>query len=270
MNIIILIAQISSLAIYIIILINYTIKRIKDSKRKYKIESKDQHKFKYYRDIIKEYSIGELGYIFNGRKKTKLLIIAELEKLKLQKNIEIINGEIKITNSKNTTPSEKFILENYKFINEKDFEKRYISIIEDYLIKKHIIEKFDKNISSKMLPMLFVVFILLITSMYFNLDEYIKIELILFLITWITVFISMIIFEHEEKIIKNNQGNEIYMKLNGLKKYIKDFGNFEERELDEINIWEEYILYAIILNEGKTIKNESKTELQSLIEIIYK
>ena len=131
MNIIILIAQISSLAIYIIILINYTIKRIKDSKRKYKIESKDQHKFKYYRDIIKEYSIGELGYIFNGRKKTKLLIIAELEKLKLQKNIEIINGEIKITNSKNTTPSEKFILENYKFINEKDFEKRYISIIED-------------------------------------------------------------------------------------------------------------------------------------------
>ena len=118
--------------------------------------------------------------------------------------------------------------------------------------------------------MLFVVFILLITSMYFNLDEYIKIELILFLITWITVFISMIIFEHEEKIIKNNQGNEIYMKLNGLKKYIKDFGNFEERELDEINIWEEYILYAIILNEGKTIKNESKTELQSLIEIIYK
>ena len=131
MNIIILIAQISSLAIYIIILINYTIKRIKDSKRKYKIESKDQHKFKYYRDIIKEYSIGELGYIFNGRKKTKLLIIAELEKLKLQKNIEIINGEIKITNSKNTTPSEKFILENYKFINEKYFEKRYISIIED-------------------------------------------------------------------------------------------------------------------------------------------
>ena len=46
------------------------------------------------------------------------------------------------------------------------------------------------------------------------------------------------------------------MKLNGLKRFIRDFGNFNDKSLREIIIWEDYLLYAIILNESKSLKEE--------------
>ena len=51
-------------------------------------------------------------------------------------------------------------------------------------------------------------------------------------------------------------GKEMYMKLNGLKRFIRDFGNFNDKSLREIIIWEDYLLYAIILNESKSLKKE--------------
>ena len=56
--------------------------------------------------------------------------------------------------------------------------------------------------------------------------------------------------------IKTEDGKEMYMKLNGLKRFIRDFGNFNDKSLREIIIWEDYLLYAIILNESKSLKKE--------------
>ena len=51
--------------------------------------------------------------------------------------------------------------------------------------------------------------------------------------------------------IKTDKGKELYMKLNGLKRFIRDFGYFKDKNLKEILVWEDYLLYAIILNETK-------------------
>ena len=56
--------------------------------------------------------------------------------------------------------------------------------------------------------------------------------------------------------IKTDKGKELYMKLNGLKRFIRDFGYFKDKDLKEILVWEDYLLYAIILNETKNIKND--------------
>lgn len=134
---IILIIQFSILLYYTILFLNFYIRVLIDSKKQYKIHPNDKDKFKYYRDILKDFSIGELGYIYNGRKKVKLLILAELEYLKLNKNISLNNEEIQIIkNSDNLKKSEKYVLEHYKFINDKDFKKYYLSSLECSLKKK--------------------------------------------------------------------------------------------------------------------------------------
>lgn len=75
----VLIIQSTILVYYIIMFAIFSIKRFIEFCKIDKINPDDKGKFEYYREIIKNYSIGELGYIFNGRKYTKSLILAELE-----------------------------------------------------------------------------------------------------------------------------------------------------------------------------------------------
>ena len=209
------------------------------------------------RQIIKNYSIGELGYIYNGRRKTKLLILAELEYLKLKNNIYIDNEKINIINNNdNLRKSEKYVLDNYKFINDKEFKKRYILCIENSLKEKGDIVPYKIG-ADKIVFSLFIMVISFFVSFYLILSNfdtinisYIIIEFSLFLLTWLIIGSSMFVFNKEYILVKTHHGKELYMKLNGLKNYIKHFGNFEEKSLKEIALWEEYILYAIILNES--------------------
>lgn len=102
------------------------------------IDEDDKDKFKYYRDIINEYTIGELGYIFHGKKKSKLLIMAELEYLKMIQAIDINNGTIKILKKEELRKSEKYIVTHYHFINDSDFDEGYFSRIERSLREKKL------------------------------------------------------------------------------------------------------------------------------------
>ena len=93
-------------------------------------------------------------------------------------------------------------------------------------------------------------------------------EMIIFLLVWLICLISILFFNKESIIIKTSLGKDIYLKLNGLKNYIKDFGNFDDISLKEIVLWKQYILYAIILDEIKTLSNQSKEEFHKLISIV--
>lgn len=80
----------------------------------------------------------------------------------------------------------------------------------------------------------------------------------------------MIFFFRESSLTKTEKGKEIYLKLKGLKKHLKDFGNFDDKSLKEISLWDEYILYALILNESDNLSSQAKSEYNQLVKIIYK
>lgn len=84
------------------------------------------------------------------------------------------------------------------------------------------------------------------------------------------MFITILTFSKEFTRIKTDKGKEIYLKLNGLKNYINNFGNFDDKELKEIALWDEYILYAMILDESKNLSKQALEELKKLIKIVYK
>ncbi len=80
----------------------------------------------------------------------------------------------------------------------------------------------------------------------------------------------MLRFNKGSVLIKTSIGKDIYLKLNGLKNYIKDFGNFDDKTLNELVLWEEYILYAIILDESEILSKQAREGLNNLISIVYR
>ena len=179
-------------------------------------------------------------------------------------------------NNKNISESEKYILEHYKFIKEKQFKINYLKCIETSLKEKNCLKNYKWKFSDK-LNIAFILYVFSFLLGYYLALKYalsdnvtfFAIEMIMFLITIIVVGISMKDYDRKNKMVKTSIGKDIYLKLNGLKKYIKDFGNFEERNLKEIALWEEYILYAIILNESKTLTEQAKDEYLNLVNIVY-
>jgi uncharacterized membrane protein len=276
----ILLFQLSFVAFYLITFLIYICKRKIELSKLLKINKDDKEKFIYYREILKNYSIGELGYLFNGKKKTDLLIIAELESLKLNKNISIDKDKIDIIVDDNLHETEKYILEHYKFINDEQFKQNYLKCIKKSLSDKGCITNYTLKPDSK-ISICFLIFIfsfligwylaLLALNNSTNDSFFFITEAIIFLIVWIIGYVSSKIlnFDEESIIIKTDTGKNIYLKLNGLKNYIKDFGNFDDKTLEEIGVWEDYILYAIILDESKTLSKQAKEELNNLINIIY-
>ena len=271
----ILIFQFLILIFYLVLLLIYIIKRKLELFQLEKIDKNDKEKFLYYRDALKNYTIGELGYLFNGKKNTILLIMAEIEFLKLKGYIKIDRDKIDIINNGNLCGSDRYILEHYKFINEQQFVQGYLKIIENSLKDKNCIKNYEFRLDARMM-LSFILFIFSFFLGWFfalnngNSTTFFIIEIIIFLIVCLVFLGSIFAFNKRFLIIKTSTGKDIYLKLNGLKNYLKDFGNFDDKNLEEIVLWEEYILYAIILNESKTLLGQAKEEFNKLIAIIYK
>jgi len=77
------------------------------------------------------------------------------------------------------------------------------------------------------------------------------------IVTFILMFFRYWAFD-ENKFVKTQKGHELYRKVVGLKNYIKDYSNLSESELKEITIWEDYLIYAIILNDTSKLNKEAK------------
>lgn len=86
----------------------------------------------------------------------------------------------------------------------------------------------------------------------------------LFIFDWIFFCISLCVLFRNDYLTKTEKGREIYFKLRALKRYIHDFGNFNDKELEEIKLWDEWILYAIILEESNNLTDDLKKEYKSI------
>lgn len=83
-----------------------------------------------------------------------------------------------------------------------------------------------------------------------------------FILFWLILF-AKINAEINNKYIKTQKGYELYTKLCGLKNYISDFSKLEERSIKEIKLWDEYLIYTIILNSNNNLIEESKEQINN-------
>ena len=220
----------------------------------------------FYRDIIKEYSIGEISYIDGYDLDYPQDILAILLKLKLNRYIEIENNTIKKLKKpdSNLKESDKYILDNiYNGKIQLEDDESLKEIIRNEAIKDKLISKVDFK-EGKML-VITILLIILGVSLSFVLCIFLSENLRLigtipFLATCVFVFISTNYITKESKnswrLTKN--GRNINIKLKGLKNYLQEYSIVEKRNIDELLLWEDYLIYSVMFKINKKIINEYK------------
>lgn len=255
----------------------YLIYNIIERRKTKKIENSiiiDKINYEYFRDIIKEYSPAVLSILYDGKmefsKDLGACIIYLINKgyLKILQNDYIVPTEkncsdlpvdlqilaksdvnhlLAMRRIRAKTDKEKDVIEsssrNMNFwnktvereivdkglaTNEDRFHFRSILVI---IVLLEIIYTINIGNDSLLLFSIFVLFgLLLLKSLAYD----------------------------NNKFVKTKKGYEIYSKLVGLKKYINDFSSLSEKQIKEIELWEDYMIYAIILNNKSKLSDQSK------------
>lgn len=130
-----------------------------------------------------------------------------------------------------------------------------------------------KNIIKKLIFYVFV-YILIVVS-FSNFPDFfnsipnktiamllLPVILILFFIMIIFPFATIIYLgkyyrlNKQNPYIRNKQSRNINKKLEGLRKYVKDFSQLSESQYNEIVLWEDYLIYSVILGQNSKIVKE--------------
>ena len=67
---------------------------------------------------------------------------------------------------------------------------------------------------------------------------------------------SYYIMNKQNPYIRNKQARNINKKLEGLRNYMKDFSQLSESQYNEIVLWEDYLIYSVILGQNSKIVKE--------------
>ncbi|MEE3342851.1 MAG: hypothetical protein VZS44_02035 [Bacilli bacterium] len=262
---------------FIIIIYAYSIietKRIDNLAKKEKIKEISD----YYRDKLNNYSPGILMYCHMNKINFKDYLVATIINLEQKKIISINNGKINILTEEtnNLSKDEKYIIECLKkgkfkeTIEEKRNKKHIIYlIIEDITNKKIYIESklyktFTTIVAIAVLALFIIMMIIIISSKNF----YIGMPLIF--ITLI-IFILYGNFQYEfnsfisrKLYLRSKSGIDLCVKMQSLKNFLREFTDLGNKNIKEVNIWDEYIIYSIILN----IKGNLNKEVDELYKQI--
>lgn len=223
--------------------------------------------FGYYRDILSDYSPAVLSYVDDLTVEPKKDIVATLLSLKLKKKIDIAGGNIKILdkNSEGLERNEKYILENgVENCNEFVFE----SLVKDDAKDKGLIK--DGKMFTKKGIIIFICIILAVVcfdifyiSSFGTVTGGVKGIQAVFIVGG-GIFlafspVALIVYgiTYISKSLSNNartkKGEEVNEKLEGLRNYLKDYSNLNEKEENSITLWEEYLIYSVIFKQNTEI-----------------
>ena len=65
------------------------------------------------------------------------------------------------------------------------------------------------------------------------------------------------------------KGNEHYVRWKAFKKFLLDFGRFDEKDLPEIVLWEKYLVYATVLGVADKVSKAMQVKLEQMPNTTY-
>lgn len=228
--------------------------------------------FKYYRDIIEKYSPATLSFILDGMEFDKDLaasIIYLINKgyLELKQDNKItrtdkdnsgLSKDLKIIC--NSDVNHLLAYRRLKNKNIKEQQEAYIASQTNRQWMEQVEKKAEEDglvIERKKYKITSILSILCIIETVYTLtiENYGLFFFSIFLF-FLLVFLKMSAYD-KNKWVKTQKGYELYSKIVGLKNYIKDFSTLSEKELKEIEIWEDYLIYAIIFNNTSKLNKDA-------------
>ena len=224
---------------------------------KQKLDIIDVRKYEnYYKELIKQYSPAVLNYVddFTIDQNTIIATLMSLElKGIIDKELNIINKEIS-----NLDENEKYILSNISNIKNID-----INIFNQYIVQDCNKYKLLKNnkITNKQFEDKFKI---LIPVTLISILGIITSSLLLFLggiAAYVILFMYLMTsgsLKEADPYVRTKKAQDINEKLEGLKKYLQDYGNIQEKTKNELIIWEEYLIYSVMFNQNTKLIEEYK------------
>ena len=230
----------------------------------------------YYRDILKECSLIDLSYLDNRELDFESDIVATVLTLQLKGKIKISNGRITILdkNKDNLLRYEEIVL-HLLTIDEQEYDSSKLIFKDDMLtilyqegkyceLKKKFINDF-KMFSMESIEKSGIAISLKGFSRLKNPNS------IFYgffgILIGITGHLLPVTLSMPKNSIINyaitSKGKEIEKQLLGMKMFLKDYSNMADKEFNEFGLWNEYMVYSVILNDNKKIKKE-------ILEIIKK
>lgn len=298
-------ALISGIFMSPLLISNFAHKKVHNDVKNESMSEFDFSNFKsYYRDILDKYSLIELSFIddFNIDYPRDIIII--LLSLMLKGKIIINNNLIEIVefNEFGLKKIENLILKSIK--NGKVILKNS-AIVRECVVKEAIDDGLIVKISDELYDyskkeyektlflnyfgyLFFFIFVVILfflfgesllfliiknSSIAHNIHSVVMFILSLLFFGYISFFIggglhgmnysySNLKRKSYERTVK---GEEVNKKLEGLKNYIKDFSILNEREQQELMVWEEYLIYSVLFNQNQKVFDE----LSFLVEAEY-
>ena len=260
---------------------------VKVSQRKYKSEKVEKvniNNINYYRDIIKKYSPAVLSYLenFTLNEKDIVATLLNLElkrKIKIQEKITIENDDIS-----GLEANEAFILSALKNNNLKNIDMLELTnIVRDDAILDKLLEK-RADVKKHVVKIIIITVMLFILALIGTIlsAKYLIIKginnektmiigfailfLLMVVMIYLPVFIVAYLYNYEllnsfDPNIRNKVGKNLQIKLVGLKKYLCDFSNINEKEKKELVLWEDYLIYSVIFGLNTKIIKEIYSKL---------
>lgn len=232
----------------------------------------------YFRDILKGYNPALLSYIDDFKIDFPKDIVAMLLNLKNKGIVDFdeLNYKIIILNQKeNLTEIEKLLLDSIVDGKVTNIDNSIFSVlVQKEALEKGILKRSLKGIKFKNLFInAIIVFLLMYFSfnILFNMNDESNVVLLIFAIIGCFISISVVIGfvfyfplysliyiykKISNPYIRSADGEEINIRLEGLKNFLKDFSNMDKRSADDLIIWEDYLIYSVLFNQNIEVIND--------------
>lgn len=264
-------ALIALFCLFLFAFIIYYVNRLAEKRNVELIDYHEKLDDEYYRDSLKEYSPGSLMYIDNYTVDINT-VIATLLSLKLKGYIDFNDGiQIINQNAINLSITESYIFNSIasgkiKLHSLVEFKKQCIY---EAIENKFVVDEGNRKYFSIKNFLIFtsVIFITLMLRKYNIVDNDIFIRIIGFEIILLILYFSVV--GVSTKVLMGRKrtklGEEVNQKIEGLKIYLKDFSQMDKRRIEELHIWDEYLIYSVMFHQNKQIVDELEKYIEQTI-----
>lgn len=238
----------------IVFLFLFIIHNIVNGKKKTSVKFNE-----YNRDVPKLYTPAMASLILDLNVEVYQDYTATILDLYVKKYIDIVNDNDKMQfkllkaedETLNLQEHERYIyncIKDKRNFDENDFK---MLIVRDAQNSGLISEtKYKSKYKLIIIAIVYLIFVLLL----YNVNKMLFLFLLLIPIIIVPIIVYMLQEEVDTKYKRTQKGNEEAKKIIALKQYIRDYTLIKEREIDYVDILEEYIPYALALGEAQKIE----------------
>ena len=251
----------------LIVCLTFRIVKILIKKTKLSVYEKNNFRkdYEYYREMIKNEDIDILSFCYLKNPNMDDVIVAYLLQLEQKGKIKVENNNIKILCPKNELSKfEKTILfGSYK--TDKGALKAKIKkdITERMIEKGYLKSLIESDPIGVLLSIMTIITCLGLLFYMFLFTDYMKdLHVLMFLVTYFLTIVPSLTYSFLVNKYDAYESTDLLLetkaKILGLKNLISDFSIINENGINQMKLYEDYVLYAIIFDLKGQLDNESK------------